>query len=234
MALRHVAFQMPIPSLPDVPWSRIAAFVRQHTHDLRNELNGLDLEAALLADIVTDPEAQESVTRLRGEVRKVAAGLRALSAKFAEARVSPVRLAAREVLLIWKDQAAEVIGESTLQLAWDDRLDAEEVNVDPSSLTAILEEILSNAIAFPATGPVRITAAPENGSVVFAFLEPKSTEIDTTAWGELPLVSSRRGGYGLGLCALKQIVTANGGKVTWSFSPAESALITQVSFPAAA
>ena len=29
---------------PQIPWARIVAFVRQHTHDVRNGLNCLDLE----------------------------------------------------------------------------------------------------------------------------------------------------------------------------------------------
>ena len=32
-----------------IPYPRVAAFVRQHTHDVRNFLNGLDLEASLAA-----------------------------------------------------------------------------------------------------------------------------------------------------------------------------------------
>ena len=214
-------------SIPDVSWSRIAAFVRQHTHDLRNELNGLDLEAALLADIVTDPEALESVGRMRTEIRKVAGDLRALSGKFADPRPSPIALPARELFLIWQDQLSGL--EPGPESEWTSEFGDEQVHVDPGGIAQALREMLVNARAFGGGAKMAARGRTENGHVIFELHEPKETPVDCSRWGRTPFEATRRGGYGLGLCALLKAVEANGGTVTWAFAPPE--LVTTLSFP---
>src|SRR5687767_3011033 len=91
-------------SAPLVPWPRVTAFVRQHTHDVRNHLNGIDLEAALLRELITDPEALEGVARLRQQVRDTAAGLRALSNRLADPVPRPSAISATELFEIWQEQ----------------------------------------------------------------------------------------------------------------------------------
>jgi signal transduction histidine kinase len=216
--------------IPDVAWTRVTGFVRQHTHDLRNELNGLDLEAALLSDIVTDPEARESVARMRSEIRKIAAHLRTLSAKFAEARPNRVPIAAQEVFLIWQDQLTELAG---LEVDWTNHLDGEQVNVDPGILAQALRELLVNAQAFPAAGKLKASAGVEGGKVVFELKEPKKDVIDPATWGLSPFGTTRRGGYGLGLCTVLQAIEANGGTISWHFDCEVNSLVTTVSLPQA-
>jgi len=215
---------------PDVAWVRVGGFVRQHTHDLRNELNGLDLEAALLADIVTDPEARASVDRMRVEIRKIAANLRTLSTRFAEVRPSRMVIPARELFLIWQDQLTALEG---LEVDWIDQLGEEQVNVDPTTVAQALREILVNAHAFRVGGKLR-AVAQGNGSLVFELHEPKTDTIDPARWGRSPLDSTRHGCYGLGLCTVLQTIEANEGSVSWRFAAEEKSLVTTVTFPLAA
>ena len=216
-------------SIPDVSWGRISGFIRQHTHDLRNELNGLDLEAALLADIVDDPEARESVTRMRSEIRKLAANLRSLSGKFAEVRPSRLRIPAREIFLIWQDQLSGVSG---LDVEWKDELDGEDVEVDPSGVAQVLRELLVNAHAFTQGGKVRAISRSREG-VQFELREQKKEVVEPLRWGQAPFASTRRGAYGLGLCTALQTVEANGGTLRWSFDPQAGELVTTLTFPTA-
>src|ERR1700743_2983004 len=65
-----------------VPLPRIAGFVRQLTHDVRNTLNSLDLQAAFLLEVVSDPEALEELRRLRGLLQVSARQLQAVSGNF--------------------------------------------------------------------------------------------------------------------------------------------------------
>ena len=44
-----------------MPFDRVAGLVRHLTHDIRNGLNTLDLQASFLQEIVTDPE--QKITR---------------------------------------------------------------------------------------------------------------------------------------------------------------------------
>ncbi len=216
-------------AFPDVSWTRIAGFVRQHTHDLRNELNGLDLEAALLADIVTDPEALEGVARMRAEIRKIAANLRVLSAKFADSRPNLLRLPAQELFLIWQDQLREMPAKSAVE--WTGSLGTEQVNVDPMALAAAFREMLANAQAFGTGAPLRATARASDGRVVFELREPKVDSVDPARWGRNPFVSTHRGRYGLGLCGVVSAIEASGGEIGWSFDADGAELVTTVSFP---
>lgn len=128
-----------------IPYSRIAAFIRQHTHDVRNHLNGLDLESALITDIVTDPEAVASVARLRAQIRETATSLRTLSSKISEPQPSRAPLAARDLFLIWQDEGARLGLES---IAWTQTLGPERVNVDAGELSKVFAELLTNAKQF--------------------------------------------------------------------------------------
>src|SRR5215204_4299033 len=89
---------------PDLPWSRVAGFIRQHTHDVRNHLNSLELEASLMTDLISDPEAVECLARIRSQIRTLAANLRALSGKFQEPKIMAGPIAATDVFEIWKEQ----------------------------------------------------------------------------------------------------------------------------------
>ena len=51
-----------------IPWSRLAGFIRKHTHDVRNDLNSLDLESAFLEEIVPAGEMQTGVARIRKQL----------------------------------------------------------------------------------------------------------------------------------------------------------------------
>jgi signal transduction histidine kinase len=218
-------------AIPDVSWSRVATFVRQHTHDLRNDLNGLDLEAALLADIVADPEGTESIARMRAEIRKVAANLRTLSAKFAEMRPTLMRLPAEELFLIWQDQAAEISPHA--EVDWGKSLPTGEINIDPTGVASALREILANAHAFGTGAKLRVTADSVDGHLVLQLHEPKVESIEPANWGSTPFVSTRRGGYGLGLCDVVRTIEASGGAITWTFNPKVSELVTSIRFPLA-
>ena len=65
-----------------IPWSRLAGFIRKHTHDVRNDLNSLDLESAFLEEIVPAGEMQTGVARIRKQVRSLSGQMRLLSARF--------------------------------------------------------------------------------------------------------------------------------------------------------
>jgi signal transduction histidine kinase len=218
-------------TIPDVNWSRIGAFIRQHTHDLRNELNGLDLEASLLAEIVVDAEAQESVARIRAQVRHIVANLRVLSGRFAEARPNLARFPAQELFASWQDQLAAL--PTRPEVEWASTLGDAEVNVDPSAVVAALHELLVNAHSFGTGGRLRGSAAREDGEVIFQLHEPKAESVDPAQWGLRPFVSTRRGGYGLGLCEVRKIIEASGGTISWRFDDRAAELVTTIRFPAA-
>ena len=220
-----------MPSVPDLSWSHLAQFIRQHTHDVRNGLNGLDLEASLLAEIVPAGEAAESVTRIRAQIRGLAADLRTLAAKFADPQPTRAPYAARELFLIWQDQLTALNPAPTVQ--WSEALGAEQVNVDAAALANVFRELLANAKAFGTGAPLRGAARVEDRHVVFELRELKDAPVETASWGSAPFASMRHGHYGLGLWEAQRTIAANDGEVQRRFAQDAMELITTLRFPVA-
>jgi len=207
------------PSLPQV-----AAFIRQYTHDLRNDLTGIELEAVLLTSVFPEGEGAVIVSRLRAQIRKVVTDLKDLSAHFVEPKPVRTPLAARELFRMWKQTAPD-----GSQILWTESLGDTRVNVDATSLAGVFKELLANAVEFGDGAPLAVTAAADAGQAVFSLREPKAKPVDPDAWGCVPFVSTRRGSYGLGLWDADRVVQANGGSVGRVYE--DGHLVTTLSFP---
>jgi hypothetical protein len=211
-----------------IPWSRVAAFVRQHTHDVRNGLNSLELETAYLQELVTDSEAVESVGRVRKQLRTVAQQLRTLSASFQDPAPLAANLPARALLKIWREKLAALPQGPEVQ--WVDELGEEEVSVDVEMMAAAFRELLMNAAVYTPGTPLTISARTTGGEVVFELREPKTAAVDTGTWGQ-PLNSSRRDHYGLGLWTVRQMMASCGIAFTQRYAAAENCLISRIVLP---
>lgn len=213
-----------------IPWTRVAAFIRQHTHDVRNTINCMDLEIELMSDVVVGEEAEESMRRIRGQLRSLELQMRSLSSAFHEPRPMTSPIGARVLLQIWREKHAEM--ENAAQIDWVNELGEEEVNVDVEMISAVFKELLANAVAFsPAGEPLTVTASAKDGKVVFELREPKKEALDPSLWGQ-PLATSARGRYGLGLWAAKKMAEANGASLAQRYDVPSHSLVTVVSMPA--
>lgn len=216
---------------PELSLPLLAKFIRQHTHDVCNDLNGLDLEASLLSELAPGGEAGESVARIHGQIRRLAADLRGLSSKFVEPKPVRALYAARELFLIWQDQPAAL--EPAPAVQWSDALGAEQVNVDAAALADVLRELLANAQAFGTGAPLLAASRVEDGKVAFELREPKDAPVETAGWGNAPFAAMRHGHYGLGLWEAQRTITASGGEVRRHFAKDTMELITTLLFPVA-
>jgi len=219
-----------MPSEPEISWPRLAAFVRQHTHDVRNGLNALDLETALLQEIVTDPEGRASVDQVRRQVRGLGEQLRAMSALFQEPQPYVAALAARELFLIWREQNESLPEPPAVE--WVDETGDEKVNVDAGLMATVFRELLANARSFRDGEPAIASARREGNEVAFALREPKSAPVDTTAWGRRIFETTKRSGYGLGLWTVQRLTEATGATVTRR--NVDGALFTRIALPVVA
>ncbi len=216
---------------PEISWPRLAAFVRQHTHDIRNGLNSLDLETSLLQEIFTDDEGRATVTRVRQQVRRVAEDLRAMSAFFQEPQPYHAPLAVRELMLIWHDQQAAM--PEAPAVTWTEYSGEDSVDVDATMMAAIFRELLANARTFREGEPALASAMREGDQIIFELREPKHKAVDTATWGRQLFGSTKRGGYGIGLWNIKRLASANGATITHEYREADGGLITRVSIPVA-
>jgi len=204
--------------------------MRQLTHDVRNQLNGLELEAALIADSLSDPEAMESLARIREQLHHVAANLRTISARFADPMPTRAPIAAADLFLIFQEQAAAMTDLPPID--WAHTLNGQQINVDATEMADVAKELLANAREFCGGGRLEIRGRFDGGMVLYEFCEPKTAAIKTELWGHSPFCSTKREHYGLGLWEARRLVEANNGKITHEFKPgAKQHLLTTLSFP---
>jgi len=210
-----------------IPYSCVAGFVRQQMHDVRNHLNGMDLEAALLNEIVTDPEAVAAISRLRAQIRETANSLRALSGRFAQPQPSRGSITVRDLFLIWQDEANLRGLDST---GWTQAVGEERLNVDAGALAHVFAELLANAQRFGNGDRLVARATIGGGRASYELREPDTKASNPSAWGRAPFTTTHRGAYGLGLWEADRLVRANGGTVERELLP-DATLLTKVSFP---
>jgi hypothetical protein len=156
--------------------------------------------------------------------------MRALSAKFAPAPAALSPVTAKDLFVIWKDQASAM--EPTPKIEWREEVGEARVKVDADALSRTFRELLTNAVAFGTGDPLRAEATAKKGSVSFKLIEPKSEAVDCTGWGHKPLVSARRGGYGLGLWVADHDIVVSGGSVERRYDAATKTLTTLLTFSA--
>lgn len=185
-------------------------------HDLRNPLNTVSLCAQWLRARMgsgADERTRERLDTLEREVRRADRIIRNLLAfaRTGEPRREPVdvRALVRELLDVTDlppDIAADVRIDPTLP----------EVPADRDQLFQVLENLLLNAVqAMPEGGRVRIEAVRfgERVQLLVADTGPGVPEEMREEIFE-PLVTTKRGGTGIGLALCKRIVEAHGGTIS--------------------
>lgn len=215
---------------PLVPWARVADFLRQHTHDVRNELNCLDLECAQLQDIVPAGEAQHSVDSIKKVSRTLAQRMRELSGRFQACRPIAGPVPASALLTIWREKHAAI--PKVPEAVWSNDSGAVNVVVDVELMAAVFRELLINAMTFDSQPPLTISCVRQNATLTFELKERKTKPVDTTGWGE-PFFSTLRGRYGLGLWTVRRYVEANQGRFQQRFDPASAVLTSSIALPVA-
>lgn len=210
--------------------TRVAAFIRQYTHDVRNTINCMDLEMELMQDLITEAEAVTSMTRIREQLRSMEVQMRSLSAAFHEPRPTPDVIHARVLLQIWREKNAEQ--PESAQIQWSDSLGDEQVEVDVEMVAAAFSELLNNAVTHSegSAGPPSAHAEVKDGQVIFQLTEPKKAAVNPIGWAQ-PFSAASRGHYGLGLWAAKRKLEANGARFSQRWDEKKGALVTEIGLP---
>lgn len=220
---------------PAVPFSRVGSFIRQVTHDVRNNLNGMDLQAAYAVELITDPEASEEVKRVRQMIQQAAKQLQALSSYFQLPQPNLVDYSAQIFVEDLRDRLTKAFPEQMPSVEWKVSVGDEMISVDLEMIFSTITEVFKNAFQFREAGqPISASVFTEDGRVILAVEEGKtSVPSDPATWGREPFVSTRRGGYGLGLFRARRILELHGGEIVASHDSARARLTTRVSLPVA-
>jgi signal transduction histidine kinase len=217
-----------------IPWSDMARFVRQLSHDLRNDLNALELQSAYIAELTEDRELQNEIKRLREVVSDVNWTLKRLSRAVAEVTPNMISYRAPEFLADMRAEIDRKFSNQRAEINWNVQLQDVVLRIDPQLLQEVFVEIFANAFKHDrGNGALLVGASIDNDGFQFTLREPKTAfDSATQDWGRKPLQNISQRHYGLGLNRVRTIVEAHGGQLQAHYDPKASALVSTVTLPA--
>jgi len=208
-------------------------FVRQLSHDIRNNLNAVELQSAYLAELAEEGEMKTEVQRLREMVSQIGTSLQRLTAGLSQASPNLIPYPAADFVEDLKQKLAKEYPDNAAKVSWDVQLKAATLQVDPQLVQQAFLEIFNNA--FQHERNIKSIAAKtciDNNRFVFELREPKARfELSTENWGREPLRNMSQGHYGLGLNRVRSIAEAHGGDFRGEYDRKTSTLITTMTLP---
>jgi len=214
-----------------VPWPRVVTFTRQLSHDVRNGLNALDLEASYITELNTDPEIAEELKKLRVMVVNITKMLHGVSSTMGAFSMNPIDLEAEILLGELRERLTKLQPKEMEGVSWSVKLGDESLEVDIERLWEATREIFENAFQFRENGKAIAFAAHCEGALLFLELrEEKTAPVAPGEWGT-PLLSTRRGGFGLGLFHAGRVLAAHGGELTMAYDGEAAAVVTRMTLP---
>ena len=216
----------------NVPWSDTVRFVRQLSHDLRNDLNAIDLQSAYIGELMQDQELTSEIKRLREVVSRLNSTLQRLSRAVGDVTPNLIPYQATEFLTDMRTEIRRKFSNESDEITWDVQLQDGILNVDPQLLEEVFVELFANAFRHDRGGALLARAEISDNRFLFTLHEPKAAfDSATQNWGREPLRKISQRHYGLGLNRVRAIVEAHGGELQAEYDPKASALMTTVRLP---
>ncbi len=216
-----------------MPWPDMVKFVRQLSHDIRNNLNAVELQSAFLAELAEDAEMKKEVQRLREMISQIGISLQRLTSGLSQTNPNLIPYPAADFVEDLKQKLAKEFPDNAAKVTWDVQLKDEVLQVDPQLVQQAFLEIFSNA--FYHERNIKSIAAKikiDNNRLVFELEEPKARfELSTDNWGREPLRNVSQGHYGLGLNRVRSIAEAHGGDFRAEYDQKTSTLVTTFTLP---
>src|SRR5438270_3245150 len=216
-----------------ISWEDMIKFVRQLSHDIRNNLNAVELQSAYLAELAEEGEIKSEIQRLREMVSAVGAGLQRLTAGLSQVRPTPISYKAADFFEDLKQKVAKDFPDHAARITWEAQLKDATLLVDPELTQEALLELFANAFQHGRdVKSITAKAKIDNDRFVFELSEPKAEfQSSMEKWGREPLRNLSQGHYGLGLNRSRSIAEAHGGNLRAEYDRKSSMLITTVTLP---
>jgi len=216
-----------------VPWSDTVRFVRQLSHDLRNDLNAIELQSAYIAELTQDQELTSEIKRLREVASSMNSTLQMLSRAVGQVAPHLVAYPAVEFLTDIRTQIARKFPKQKHEITWDVQIRGGMLNIDPQLFQELFVELFANAFQHDRGGGALVARATiSDGRFLFSLHEPKAAfSSDTQNWGREPLRSIKQRHYGLGLNRVRAIIAAHGGELQAQYDPKAATLVSTVALP---
>ena len=125
-----------------VPWSDTVRFVRQLSHDLRNDLNAIELQSAYIGELTQDQELTSEIKRLREVVSGMNSTLQLLSRAVEEVAPNLVTYPAGDFLTDMRTQIERKFSKEHHEITWDVQLQDGILNVDPQLFQEVFVSFL--------------------------------------------------------------------------------------------
>ena len=214
---------------------RVVKFLRQLSHDLRNQLNAAELQSAYVAELAEEPELKDEIKRLRAMISEMGAILERLTSGLDTTKLTLMQYGAADFVEDLRQKLAADYPVESSKIEWITEVGDATFQIDPQSLQPALIEFFTNAFQHDrAEGAISAEARIERDHFVFVIREPKrSFERSTDKWGLEPLRSVGQGHYGLGLHRSRAIIEAHGGQLNARYDSPAASLITTVALPLA-
>lgn len=225
--------KQPPDESPGVPWPDMVKFVRQLSHDIRNNLNAVELQSAYLAELAEEGEMKNEVQRLREMISQIGISLQRLTAGLSQANPNLIPFPAADFVEDLKQKLAKEFPENAAKVIWDVQLKDATLQVDPQLVQQAFLEIFSNAFQHERNiKSITAKAYIDKNCLVFELQEPKARfELSTENWGREPLRNVSQGHYGLGLNRARSIAEAHSGDFRGEYDRKTSTLITTLTLP---
>lgn len=216
-----------------IRWSDTTRFIRQLSHDLRNDLNAIELECAYLSELETNEEAKSEIKRLREIVSGLAATLQGLSKSVGDVRPNLISYRGDDFLEDLRSHIERALPKESAEITWDVQLADSILNIDPQLLEEVFMELVTNAFRHDrGQGALIAIAKTENNEFFFTLEEPKTRAVSSVEnWGREPLRNMTQRHYGLGLNRARSIVEAHAGQLRARYDADTSALVTTLILP---
>jgi light-regulated signal transduction histidine kinase (bacteriophytochrome) len=215
-----------------VSWSDTVRFIRQLSHDLRNDLNAIELQSAYISELAQDQELQAEIKRLREVVSGLNTTLQRLSKAVGEVTPNMISYPSADFLADMRAQIRRNFPNESDQITWAVKVDG-VLNVDPQMFQEVFAELFANAFLHDrGNGPLLASASIKNDQFVFSLHEPKAGfDSATQNWGRQPLRKITQRHYGLGLNRIRAIIEAHGGELWAQYDQKAAALVSTVTLP---
>jgi len=218
-----------------VPWSDAIRFLRQLSHDLRNDLNAIELQSAYIGELEKNEEIQSEIKRSREMVSGMASTLQRLSRDVGDVKPNLISYRATDFMEDLRRKIDHDFPKQNTEITWDIQPGNAMLNVDPQLLQEVFTELFANAFRHDlGKGPLLAKGKIDNHQFLFTLHEPKDRfDLTTQNWGREPIRKVSLRHYGLGLNRVRGIVETHGGKLHAQYDPNVSALITTLTLPVA-
>jgi K+-sensing histidine kinase KdpD len=225
--------KQPSDESPSVPWQDMVKFVRQLSHDIRNNLNAVELQSAYLAELAEEGEMKNEVQRLREMISQIGISLQRLTAGLSQANPNLIPYPAADFVEDLKQKLTKEFPENGANVTWDMQLKDATLQVDPQLIQQAFLEIFTNAFQHERNiKSITAKAYIDESRFVFELQEPKARfELSTENWGREPLRNVSQGHYALGLNRARSIAEAHGGDFRAEYDRKTSTLVTTLTLP---